>query len=216
MAFLDPLASLPRGQKAVIGLVGLVVVGVLGYFFLIGPKRAERDAVFQRNETLGAEVAKARIDEAGMRQFRVQVAALRQRLEIARERMPSEKEIPGLYRRITDLAAEAGMLVALFTPKAPEERDVYSEIPISITAEGSYHQLGQFFEQIGRLPRIVSTNEMRLVGIAQPTGSVRAELDLATYVFRAEGAPPPAQPGRAPAARPAGAPPPAGKAPGGR
>jgi type IV pilus assembly protein PilO len=208
MAVLDPGRNLPRSQKVLLGVIGLVVAAAIGYFFLLAPKMLERDTLHQRNESLKADVAKARLDESNMRQFRVQASALRKRLEAARERMPGEKEIPGLYRRITDLAAQSGLSVAVFAPKPPEERDVYSEVPISVIAEGSYHQLGQFFEQVGRLPRIVATNDMRLVGIDRPTGSVRAELGLATYVFRPEGAPPPARPaGAAPppsSAQPAG------------
>lgn len=209
MALLDPLYDLPRVQKLVLGAVGLVVVAAVGYFLLLAPLRLERDTLLQRSEALKAEVAKARLDEASLRPFRIQAAALRKRLEAARERMPAEREIPALYRHITDLAAQSGMSVALFAPKPPEERDVYNEVPIALTAEGTYHQLGKLFEQIGQLPRIVATNDMRLIAIERPTGTLRAELGLATYVFRPEGAPPPALPGAKPA--PAGRTAPGGK-----
>jgi len=42
----------------------LVVVGALGYFFLISGARAERDTLFQENEVRRAEVLKAKADEA--------------------------------------------------------------------------------------------------------------------------------------------------------
>jgi hypothetical protein len=46
------------------------------------------------------------------------------------------------------------------------------------------------------MPRIVSLGEFRLIGIDRPTGTLRAEMTLATYTFRPEGAPPPpAKPG---------------------
>ena len=61
-----------------------------------------------------------------------------------------------------------------------------------MTAEAGYHQLGGFFDRIGRMPRIVNLGDFRISGIERPTGTVRAELTLATYVFRPEGSPPPA------------------------
>ena len=94
MALLDPLANAPRPQKIVAGIVGLVIVAALGYFLLISPKSAERDALRQQNEALQAEVMKARADEANLRPFRAQAEALRKRLEAAKERLPSEREIP--------------------------------------------------------------------------------------------------------------------------
>lgn len=205
MAITDQLAALPRAQKIVIGVLPLLAIGALGYFLVIEPKAMERDSLQQRNDALRAEVLKAQADEANLRPFRAQAAALRKRLDAARERLPNEREIPRLYRQITDLAYQSGLAVALFQPRAAEERAAYSEIPISVTVEGTYHQLGAFLDRIGRLPRIVGLNEFRMIGIERPTGTLRAELGMATYVYRPEGAPVPgAKPGAPPATRPGG------------
>ena len=111
MAFTDVLANAPRPQKIAAGVVGLVIVAALGYFF-VSPKSTERDVLRHKNEALQAEVAKARVEEAGLRTFRAQAGALRKRLELAKGRLPSEREIPGLYRQVSDLALQAGLAVA--------------------------------------------------------------------------------------------------------
>jgi len=195
MALLDSIYALPKSQKIILGVLPLVAVGALGYLLLIQPKTDERDSLFQRNEALRAEVMKARADEATLRPFRVQAEALRKRLEAAKERLPAEKEIPRLYRQVADLAFQSGLGLALFQPKPPEERAVFAEVPITMTAEAGYHQLGAFFDRMARLPRVVTLGDFRLSGIDRPTGTVRAEMTLATYVFRAEGAPAPGKPG---------------------
>jgi type IV pilus assembly protein PilO len=207
---LDPLINAPRPQKLIFGAMLLVIVGALGYFFLISGSRAERDTLLEENEVRRAEVIKAKADEANLRPFRAQAEALRKRLDSAKERLPSEREIPQVYRQVSDLATQSGLGVALFQPKPAEERDVLSEVPIAVTAECTYHQLGAFLERVGKMPRIVSLGEFRLIGIDRPTGTIRAEMTLATYTFRAEGAPPPAKPGApAPPPAPAGTPAPA-------
>jgi len=213
MGALDAIVNAPRQQKVIFGVMLLVIVGALSYFLLISPAATDRDGLRQQNEVLRAEVLKARADEANLRPFRAQAEALRKRLETAKERLPSEREIPRLYRQVSDLASQAGLGVALFQPKNPEDRDVLTEVPIAVTVECSYNQLGTFFEKLGQLPRIVSLNEFKFTGIERPTGTVRAEMTLATYVFRPEGAPPPPKPG-APAPVPAPAPPPATGQPG--
>jgi type IV pilus assembly protein PilO len=213
MGALDPLINAPRQQKLIFGVMLLVIVGALGYFFLISGSRADRDTLLEENEVRRAEVLKAKADEANLRQYRAKAEAQRKQLEQAKERLPSEREIPQVYRQVSDLATQSGLGVSLFQPKAPEDRDVLSEVPIAVTAECTYHQLGAFLERVGKMPRIVSLGEFRLIGIDKPTGTVRAEMTLATYMFKAEGAPPPpAKPG-APAPPPGAAAPPAPPAP---
>jgi type IV pilus assembly protein PilO len=206
---LDPIVNAPPQHKLVLGSMVLVVVGALGYFFLISGARADRDALVQENEVRRAEVLKAKADEANLRPFRAMADVLRKRLDAAKERLPHERELPQVYRQVSDLATQSGLGVSLFQPKLPEERDVLTEVPIAVTAEGTYHQVGSFLQRVGQMPRIVSLGEFRMLGIDRAPGTLRAELTLATYTFRPEGAPPPpAKPG-APGAPPAPPPPPA-------
>ncbi len=213
MGALDPLINAPRQQKLIFGVMLLVIVGALGYFFLISGSRADRDTLLEENEVRRAEVLKAKADEANLRQYRAKAEAQRKQLEQAKERLPSEREIPQVYRQVSDLATQSGLGVSLFQPKAPEDRDVLSEVPIAVTAECTYHQLGAFLERVGKMPRIVSLGEFRLIGIDKPTGTVRAEMTLATYMFKAEGAPPPPVKPGAPAPPPGAAARPAPPAP---
>jgi type IV pilus assembly protein PilO len=201
---LDPIVNAPRPQKLILGAMVLVIVGALGYFFLISGARVDRDDLLMENEVRRAEVLKAKADEANLRPFRALAEALRKRLEAAKERLPSEREIPQVYRQVSDLAMQSGLGVSLFQPKAAEDRDMLSRVPIAVTAECTYHQLGAFLERVGKMRRIVSLGEFHLIGIDRPTGTLRAEMTLATYTFRPEGAPPPAKPGAPPA--PAGSP----------
>jgi len=195
MAFLDALAGVSRLQKVVAGVLGLLVVAGLGYVLLISPKIEARSRLRQENETLQVEVRRATVDEANLRPFRLQAEALRRRLQTAKERLPSEKEMPRLYRQLTDIASQSGLQLAVFAPKPPVDREDVAEVPIAMTCEGSYHQLGTFFSRMSRLPRIVDLSDFRLVGVERPTGTMRAELTLGTFIFRPDGAPPPAKGG---------------------
>jgi type IV pilus assembly protein PilO len=83
--------------------------------------------------------------------------------------------------------------VSLFQPREPRPKDYVSEIPITITAEGNYHQLGTFFEKVAGLERVVKVADLRFTGLQRARNSLRADLTLATYMYR--DAPPPARPG---------------------
>src|SRR6202035_3097286 len=63
--------------------------------------------------------------------------------------------MPGLYRQISDLAFQSGLAMDVFTPRAPEEKEIFFDVPITVSAEGTYHQFGGFLARMGKMPRIV-------------------------------------------------------------
>ncbi|MGH7262358.1 MAG: type 4a pilus biogenesis protein PilO [Candidatus Rokuibacteriota bacterium] len=193
MAF-EIVTQAPRPQKIVMGVILLAILVAGGYFLLLSPKMIEVNDLRGQRAAKQAELSQSRAVAASLARFKQEAQALRTKLEAVKERLPSEKEIPGLYRQVSDLAFQSGLSVGLFQPKDPATKDMYQEVPISINAEASYHQLGSFFDRLARLPRIVNLTDLKLAGITRPTGTVRADLILTTYVFRPEGAPPPAPP----------------------
>jgi type IV pilus assembly protein PilO len=107
-----------------------------------------------------------------------------------------------LYRALSSAAEQVGLGVSLFQPREARAKDVVSEIPITLTAEGSYHQLAKFFERVAGLPRVVTVNDFKMSGLAKAKNSMRADMTLATYMYRAGAAAAP-KPGAPAAPKPA-------------
>ena len=194
----------PKLPKVVLGVVGVAVLGALGYFFVISPVQARIDELVKKRTQVAGEVNVARAQVAELERFRREVAELEKRLALLKDRLPSEKETPTLYRALSTAAEQAGLGVALFQPKEAHPKDVVNEIPIIVTAQGTYHQLAKFFERVAGLPRVVNVNDFKMAGLGKSKDSMRADLTLATYMYRSAPPPPPAKPG-APAAKPSAA-----------
>src|SRR5262245_11586668 len=189
----------PKLPKVVLGLVGLVAIIALGYFFLISPVQARIAELVQRRSQVTAEVTQARAQIAEIERFRREIAELEKRLVLLRDRLPSEKETPTLYRAMTTAAEQVGLGVSLFQPREPRPKDIVSEIPIVVTAEGSYHQLAKFFERVAALPRVVNVSDFKMTGQPKTKNSMKADLTLATYMYRSSPATAaPARPGAQP------------------
>jgi type IV pilus assembly protein PilO len=195
-AFLDPIVTAPRWQKVLFGLLPLAAILVGGYFLVIAPVEARIGSLKTQNASLQKELQQSRAIIAEMARFRREITALEGQLATVKEKLPTEREMPPLYQRVTDAAFQAGLGVALFQPKEPRISDYYSEVPIALTAEGGYHQLGEFFEKLAALPRLVTVGDFKLAGLSKSKNPLRAELTLATYIYRPVGsAPPPKAPG---------------------
>jgi len=204
-AFLEPMVNAPKWQKALFGLIGLVAIGVAAYMLLLSPLYTRVTALRAQHAQLERDIAQQNVILADLARFRSLVAEVEQRLAALREKLPTEKETPPLYRSLSDAAFNSGLGVSLFQPRDPKLRDYYSEIPISLKAEGGYHQLGNFFERLAGLPRVVNVTEWKLGNSKDTKNPVSADLTLATYMYRPLGASAAAKPPAAhpPAAAPA-------------
>jgi type IV pilus assembly protein PilO len=207
-----PLVNAPKIQKVIAGAFFLAVILVGAYFLLLSPAHARVAELRSKHDALQVEVTQSRALEANLKRFRQEALVLRSRLESARERLPNEREVPILYRSVSDLAFRTGLAMSTFQPREPQTKDYYTEIPITVSAEASYHDIGRFFERLAQLPRIVNVSDVRFAGIAKPGATIRADLTLLTYTYRPEGSPPAPAPKGAPAPpKGAPAPPPAKK-----
>ena len=203
------LVNAPRWQKLVLGVIGLAALGGAGYFFALAPLQSRVAALRVQRESSQQEMTRTRALAADLARLRRESAELEREIEVAKERLPSEREMPSLYRTLSDAAVQAGLAVALFQPRTPVVRDFYSEIPISLVAEGGYHEVGDLFGRVAALPRTTTIGEFKLTGAAaepsrpvaaakRPQHSLRAELTLLTYVYRPVGSPPAPKPAATP------------------
>jgi len=201
--FLQSFVDGPKLPKVILGVLGLVVIVGGGWFLLLSPVQLEVTALEARRQQLATELALARSQVAELQRFRREVAELQVKLDGLKAKLPTEKETPALYRAVSEAAQGSGLGVSLFQPREPKPKDYVAEIPITITAEGGYHQLGVFFEKVAGLERVVKVGDMKLTGLVKARSALRAEMTLATYMYR--DAPAPAKPGAPAAPKPAAA-----------
>jgi len=119
--------------------------------------------------------------------FQTQVEALEIDLRQALAQLPDSKEIPDLIRQISDLGVRTGLQITLLRPQAEQVREYYAEVPITVNMVGSFHAVGQFFDELARLPRIISVSKVKLDGDnKQDTTIVGTECLATTYRFLEE------------------------------
>jgi type IV pilus assembly protein PilO len=193
-AAFDPIVNAPTPHKIALGVMGLLILGAAAYFLLLSPLEARVATLETQHAAVEKELIQNRAIVADLARFRREMAEVEKRLEVLKVRLPNEKEIPPLYRTLSEAALKAGLDVALFQPREPKTRDYYTKVPITISAEGGYHQVGEFLERVASLPRVVIVDELKLTGLSKARRALRADVTLDTYVYRPVGAPPAPKP----------------------
>jgi type IV pilus assembly protein PilO len=158
----------PNTQRLLI--VGLLGAGALYVFFgttylpVTYPSAASRIKELKADfEKKSNDLARARQSVADLPRFQAEFAALHERYEMASELLPTEKEMPGILRRLTLAGQQCGIEFESFTPDPEVVKDHYIEIPIQLTVVGGYHQVGQFLAEVANMPRILRVSNLQVL-----------------------------------------------------
>jgi type IV pilus assembly protein PilO len=95
--------------------------------------------------------------------YRKQLSDIENQFGALLKQLPGRSEMDALLTDINQAGLGRGLQFELFKP-APSEapRDFYAELPITIRITGSYHDIGAFASDIGKLSRIVTLNDIAL------------------------------------------------------
>jgi type IV pilus assembly protein PilO len=197
-----------------VGLFAVLAVAALAayYYFHEAPIRAELAVRQQQLDALRVEITKGRATAQKLQEFQGEVADLQARLDSLKAVLPEQKDVGDLLRRIQTLATQSNLEIRAFKPQAILTRQVHAEWPIALDLEGTYHDLGMFFDKVSKVPRIINVSGITIksrtdrqgLSEADRVATISAQCLATTFVLLEN--PPPgaaAQPGQA---RPAAAP----------
>jgi type IV pilus assembly protein PilO len=182
---LDPLLRLPlQGQLGVSALIAALIIGGFWYMWW-KPKTEEQAQKQQELASLQQEIRKLEAAAAKLDQFKNEVALLEARLERLKQVLPSEKQTPDLMRKVQSMASESSLAVKAFNPGATQNQEFYQEWPINVVVDGTYHNLGMFFDRVSRLSRLVNISDVKINSQSNPTAinTITATCTATTYVF---------------------------------
>jgi type IV pilus assembly protein PilO len=86
------------------------------------------------------------------------------------KQLPNRSQMDALLVDINQAGLGRGLQFELFKP-APSEtkREFYAELPVTLKLNGTYHDMGHFASDIGKLSRIVTLNDISLTAARDGT-----------------------------------------------
>lgn len=177
------------------GQIGaFVVVSTLAVFgfwkFYVTEVQADIEARQTRLTALKADIAKGVATARRLPEFQAQVTELEHRLETLKQVLPEEKDVADILRRVQGLATQSSLTIMRFTPQEAHQQSLYAELPFKLQAEGTYHNLGFFFDRISKFPRIINIGDLTIKARAtqEADATIVAELVATTFVLQEGGA----------------------------
>jgi type IV pilus assembly protein PilO len=175
---------------------GLAVFGF--WKFYVSDLQADIDARRTRLTALKADIAKGVATARRLPQFQSEVAELERRLENLRAVLPEQKDVADILRRVQGLATQSSLNIQRFTPQEPKQEAMYAALPFKLRAEGTYHNLGLFFDRLSKFPRIINVGEITIKPrqVQDASASIEAECVATTFVLQESKVPTGAKGGR--------------------
>jgi type IV pilus assembly protein PilO len=145
--------------------VVLAAAGVgLFYYYYEVPQRADIAAKEASLQAMRTEIEKGTATERKLPEFRSEVDELEQRLSSLTEVLPQEKDAGDLLRQMQATAVESSLVIRSFKPAPVVTKQLHVEWPITLELDGTYHNLAQFFDRIGKFARIVNVSGLSVKG----------------------------------------------------
>lgn len=137
-------------------------------------------------EDLQKKIKEGETAERQLPQFMEEVERLELELDKLLRILPPQRRTEDLLRRIRSLTEQGDFLLIRFTPRSitPQD-DFYSEWPIQIELEGTYHNLALFFDRISRFSRIVNIEDLKITpykGRGSQHHTIKANFTAKTFL----------------------------------
>lgn len=163
---LDNILERPKAQKIGILVVTIILIVGLYYSFLYIPRSDEIAKLVDSVEIARNEKMVKAQKAANLPRLRKDLQQLDAELKKAVAQLPDKREIADLLRTISTKAQQAGLVVLLFRPRPENYQDFYAEVPVDISVRGNFHNTVSFFDEVGRLDRLVNIDN---IGFKNPT-----------------------------------------------
>lgn len=204
-------------QALIMFALALVIFGAGEYVPLspVATMRTTLDDNNTKDANLNRQVAELQVYERRNAEFKVEMAALEKQLDTLKTIVPEEKEVDEFMRLLQEAAAASGVQVRSITAQAVVPRDYHYELPFTISVDGPYFSIEDFFTRLSRLSRIINVGDLSFSGLGdghaagypvRANTTVTGNCTITTFFTTSSMAPPPpAKPGARPAAVPGAA-----------
>src|SRR5947208_16120473 len=113
-AILGPTRNAPKPQKIVLGVVGLGIIIGAAYFLMLPPLQIQVEQLRAQNESVQRELVQSRAIAAEIDRYRREVVELEVKINVLKDKLPTEREMPAFYRSMSEAGIQAVLIVELF------------------------------------------------------------------------------------------------------
>lgn len=180
----ENLGSWPAPVKVLAAIVLLMALLTIGYYYQIDSLQEKLNKERGNEAELRRDFERLSFEAANLEAYKRQMLEMEESFGALVSQLPSDTEVPGLLEDITNKGEQNGLAISKIDLLPEVPREFYIELPISIVAVGSYHDLGAFISGMAGLPRIVTLHDFNIESSGANTSQLQMNIVAKTYRYR--------------------------------
>lgn len=152
----------PWPAKVFVCVLLIAVIFAATYYFKISDMNLELESVRNQELTLRETFEKRSFEAANLDAYKAQMEEMKITFDSLLSRLPAKTEVPGLLEDIGTRGSESGLTNININFQPDVVAEYYIEVPINISAEGGYHDMGGFVSGVAGMPRIVTLHDFSI------------------------------------------------------
>lgn len=183
------LQSLPwYGQFLVFLIIGAVAFALF-YFMMYSGTQEQINALDTRIEELDRIIRNAEQKERKLPQLQAEVKRREAVLTELKQILPEQNEIAGIIKRIESILSASKLKIQKWSPPAERAHDIYIQHQLSIEVDGTYHNLGMFFDKLSTIKKIFNVTSVTIKPVStrgkrrQSDYTINANFKASTYTY---------------------------------
>jgi len=175
------------------GQIAIVVVMCVGLIFLawkswpnFSSMQSDIDGKQAEHDRLQAEISKGK--EAAKRRAELEKLIAQKDAELAslRRILPTDPEAGVIIKWLESQASRFNLGIKSLSEASIKQEEFYKEYTYSMNIVGNYHDLGRFFDVIGKHDRIINVRNVNILknsGANARTKSISSSFSALTFVY---------------------------------
>ena len=182
----ENVGAWPAAARVIVAIIVFAALVIAGYYYHVADL-ADRLATSESKELeLRREFERKAFEALNVGAYKLQLQEMRDSFGALVSQLPSDTEVPGLLEDISAKGELNGLAIESIDLLDEVQEEFYVELPISIEAEGSYHDLGAFISGMAGLPRIVTLHDFDIEMSGDDSSNLSMEITAKTYRYRDE------------------------------
>jgi type IV pilus assembly protein PilO len=142
---INDIKKLSPKAKALIIVLAIIIVGYFDWFYFLSATMEKKTSLSQKLEELQGQVKEKEKAVLQFNKYKADVAALKDNYNVALQKLPAQREIPGLFHSVALAGKDAGIDFLLFEPKAaiPKTMDKQEPKVSALLKPSDQKQAGQ-------------------------------------------------------------------------
>ena len=183
------LNTKPWYVALIVGLVLGVALFVVMQMYVFKDIQEGIERLETSIDALDREIEKGRAAKADLPRLEEDIRNYEIELDRLKRILPTRRETDSLLKRLKQLNERGHFRLTRFTPGDFEDRDFYLEWPIRVELDGTYHELGLFFDRLSRFPRIINVDDLAVTPYKTRRGeryTIHAAFTQRTFIYKEE------------------------------